>query len=564
MKQQLKVLKNTRLWCISGILGFVFAIFTLIGNSLEKTGSLALCIGNRNVLLRSGVYGILLLLIFGTAVFVLYVLLERFGAYCWGHFTQKTGKDQASGRGFFTYFLTVILVWSPVLFIFYPGTTNVTVRNEVFSYFGIANETTRRITLLDESVLINGHHSVFHTLLLGWCVSLGRKLGSDNLGLFFYTITQFLLFAAVLAGMMVFLGKIGVHRWIRRGIFFIYLLFPLFPFRTAISLNKDELYAILYLLFILLCTAFLKDTALLGKKRMLALFWVNMLLVMLIRRNGLYAILLTAPFLIFSVKKGQRIKLSVLILTAVLFFTVIVSDVIYPMCSFTAGSKSSALAVPFQQTACYKAMFGDEVTPEEYEAINRVLEYDEIEYSPQRASGVLPHYRKEATGEDLKAYFKVWYQMFLKHPLTYVTATLNNCYGYFYPATYRKEVILAGIVEGSNHGGEFHFHNLDVTKNVREKIYEWSLCLPQIPVVKLFFSTGLYTWIAMFLAGYLLFRKRYREITLFIPLAVNVLICMVSPVNTMLRYMLPVIICLPFLTGICLHEKEQEVEEKTA
>ena len=546
MNRILKEYGNLRLWIVSILLGLFFSLCELIGKSFAEMGSLVLVIGNRDYILNSLGKGLLMLVLFSIGIATLYIGLKKLGE------RSDAGLIQ---HKFHTYFLTVFLVWLPVLIIFYPGTTNVTVRNEVFSFFGIANETTKRVNLLSEQVLINGHHSVFHTLLLGWCVSLGRFFGSDTFGLFLYTACQYLLFAAIIAAVMMFLQKLGVHKWIRRAVFFVYLFFPVFPLRVAVSLNKDELYSVLYLLFVLLCTRIIAESeSFFDKRRNWVLLGITLLFIMLIRRNGLYALLLTAPFLLLVAHKKCKIKLAVLLAAVIVFFTVVISDIIYPLCSFTPGSKSSALAVPFQQTARYKLFYGNEVTPEEYEVINEVLDYEAMTYSPERASGVLPCYRKDATAKELKAYFEVWFQMFLKHPMVYVEATIHNSYGYYYPQTYRKEIIMEGISDGSNHGGDFNFHNSEALQKVRKGIYNLTLYLPKIPFVRLFFTTGIYTWIALFFVGFLFYCKKYRYMIAFIPLAVNVLICIASPVNTMLRYMLPVVICIPFLAGLCIHE----------
>ena len=92
------------------------------------------------------------------------------------------------------------------------------------------------------------------------------------------------------------------------------------------------------------------------------------------------------------------------------------------------------LSVPFQQTARYVRDYADEVTEEERDAIDRVLDSDTIGEvdDPNISDPVKKTFNEDADSEDLKAYFKVWFQMFLKHPVCYIEATLNNYYGYFY------------------------------------------------------------------------------------------------------------------------------------
>ena len=60
----------------------------------------------------------------------------------------------------------------------------------------------------------------------------------------------------------------------------------------------------------------------------------------------------------------------------------------------------------------------------------RVLAYDKLkkEYKPENADPIKSKYKKQATKEELKQYFRVWYKQFLKHPDVYVEAFISNTY----------------------------------------------------------------------------------------------------------------------------------------
>ncbi len=53
--------------------------------------------------------------------------------------------------------------------------------------------------------------------------------------------------------------------------------------------------------------------------------------------------------------------------------------------------------------------------------------------NPKISDPVKATYKKKATTKDLTAYFKVWVQQGLKHPVTYIEATMNQNYYLVYP-----------------------------------------------------------------------------------------------------------------------------------
>ena len=72
------------------------------------------------------------------------------------------------------------------------------------------------------------------------------------------------------------------------------------------------------------------------------------------------------------------------------------------------------------------------------------------------------------------AYFKVWFQMFLKHPGIYVQATMNNIYDYFYPGgivSYRysegQSINNMDALNNSYAEENFNFHYNERTHTIR-------------------------------------------------------------------------------------------------
>ena len=76
-------------------------------------------------------------------------------------------------------------------------------------------------------------------------------------------------------------------------------------------------------------------------------------------------------------------------------------------------------------------------------------------------------------------------------------------------------------------------------------------------------NSGAYTWMLLILAGYLFYRKRGKGILDLAAPALNVAICVASPVNGMFRYVLPLIACMPVVVYWCIGYGEKEFTDKS-
>lgn len=152
--------------------------------------------------------------------------------------------------------------------------------------------------------------------------------------------------------------------------------------------------------------------------------------------------------------------------------------------------------------------------------------------------------------------------MFLKHPMVYIEATLNNTFSYYYP--FYNEKVLGDYqfyIKGAPVAtGYFDIHYITPVK-IRTVLAEYAQIWKKVPGFSQLVDPGFYTWILLLLAGYLIYRKRTRDILLLIGSAINILICIASPVNGLLRYALPLMACTPLLIYLTVREeKESETE----
>ena len=225
------------------------------------------------------------------------------------------------------------------------------------------------------------------------------------------------------------------------------------------------------------------------------------------------------------------------------------SKVILPYFKITPSSVRETLSIPFQQTARYVKEHEKEVTNDEKKAIDKILGYDTLKdrYKEEIADPVKNEFNKYSTKEDLKNYFVVWFEMFKKHPLTYVEATINNTYGYFYPFSTKWYIYYKYTPIIKEHGIDYHYNNLT---SLRTNLSNFGNIFPYIPIIGLIVNIGFSNYLLIFMLFYLIYKKKYKEMCYLFPLFVLTLVCIASPVNTYFRYALPTIFAMPTIIAI--------------
>lgn len=547
------------------ILAAVFAVFVVVGYSFAMTQSLDLIFADyaqitKSIVCLIGYYGLFL-----PCIKLCYLAMSRKEVFARAEEPPAKWITLLMDRHpFLSAFAVLVLAWMPYLIAYYPGIFMGDTGAQISQFFQLPNGTSDYLNLISDSQLINNHHPVLHTVLMGMAVKVGKILGSDNLGIFLYTLFQYLCMAAALAYGISYLKKLKMPRWFQGSILALTALYPVFP-RYAVLLSKDTLFSACVLVFEIFLIRLVRGEEMSGKRNWILLL-LTMLGVMMLRQNGLYVILFSLPVLLLGKDKRRRRKTAVVFAGALVLY-MSYTNILFPALDITPGSRREMLSVPFQQTARYVRDYGDEVTEEEREAIDRVLDYDKLGevYDPNISDPVKKTFNEDADSEDLKAYFKVWFQMFLKHPGCYIEATLNNYYGYFYMGNddtdrrsrYYESFSTKCMEERIDEKG-FDFHHLDTFKGVRkflEMVSELVLHSPMLAAVQ---ASAFYTWLVLLGTGYLLMFRRYRDIVILLPAFSILLVSFVSPVNGTIyfRYMLALMFVMPVLTGAVIKSSD--------
>ena len=532
--------KNIELTKLKIFFIILLDIFLLISNVFINTGNL------------SYLYKNMWLILYNLIRFIaIYIVLKRsliyFENFIKNHeFKLKENKiiNLFLKHPFLFSFIAILICWSIYVIAFYPIILSPDPSFQIKQFFNIRTKYADYAILLDNNVFLTNHHPVFHTMILGYSLKLGRFLLNDNFGLFIYSLTQLLVLAFTLSLTIKYLNENNVNKKIVFIVLLLYCFIPMFPL-YAMSGVKDTYYTCFIILYVMKLDKIIRSKQeKLSYKEMIQLLLI-MFAVCLFRNNGIYVLILSFPLILIYSKKYFQTLLVIFI--GVLAFYGTYTKVLLPSLKITDGSIRETLSIPFQQTARYVKYYNKDLSKNDIKVIDKVLGYETLakRYNPTISDPVKNEFNKYTTKKELFAYLKVWFKCFFKHPLVYIEATLNNIYGYFSPQStnwyiyykYDTRITEDKLVN-------YHYNNLS---SLRLILSSFAQGFPYIPLIGLISNIGFNTWLLLGLTTYSIFKKKKEYLIVLSPLLISLLICVASPVNTYFRYAMPFIFIMPFI-----------------
>lgn len=510
----------------------LFAIFTFIGRSFSLYDSWDL------IFFSEYQFVVALPVLLGWWILFHHILHLLYDFFT--HASTKINKNEVIHplRRSLRYSFVILLGWIPFIIASLPGNVPHDGMYQLSMWFGYDKMT--------------NHHPWLTTMFFGILMSIGKSV-NDNLGIFVIIVVQTILCIFIYGYICMRIEKIGG----RIAAYLSLLFFALVPAWGSYSSTviKDTLFAAVFSLNFIFWIDVFNVNACEGKykkKISYMCFFATSILVCLIRNDGIYRII--AGMLVFIVFLKSSRKIFSLLLICICGSICVYNFCIFDIAGVEKGSRREMLSVPFQQTARYVRDYSDEVTESEKEAIDRVLGYDTL---GERYNGELSDPVKNATKADasshMKEYFIAWGIMGLKHPGTYIEATLNNTYGYFYPfSNSRVMAAYQHYIKGEpvNKGFEINYIS---SETFRQNITDYAELWRVFPGISLLSNPGAYTWIVLFLLYVLIKGKKYKELVIMNVPILHIAICILSPVNGLLRYALPLMAITPLLIVWTLH-----------
>ena len=550
------------------ILALLFSFFMVFGYSYYKINSWDMIFENTFQLFKATIVFIGYYILFRAIINYLFdILFPKISTSKLKETTNKVYNFIFIKHSFIMPLVIILICWLPYLIAYYPGILGADQSNQVKQFLGYdipewsASNSNK---LIDENVKITNHHPVLHTIGIGLCAKLGLAIGNVNFGIFIFTLMQYILLGIALANIINFMKKLKVPYWIK---VFSLLLFALSPTIAvcSVQVNKDVIFASLMILYVIRLYELIKSSnnKKLTIKNCIGIIILS-LLVCLFRNNGIYAIVLSLPF-VAIIDKLNRKQILISSITVLIIYQLIIS-VILPLFKIPNSGIREMLSVPFQQTARYVKEHGEEVTEEEKQIIDKILDYDTLaeRYDPLLSDPVKRDYNKDATTEDLINYFKVWFAQFLKHPTTYIQATMNNVYGYFYPETNLRQYnyYMVNSIEDINEIENFDYGYIDELQGERHFIKGIASIITKFPGISWTMNIAFNVWLIMIIFVYLIYSKKNRYIIYLLPFISIILVCILSPVNAAYRYSISFIFGMPLTVAIFIDILKQKQEDK--
>lgn len=468
-------------------------------------------------------------------------------------------------KPFITAFVSLLIIYLPYIIISYPAIfgwdMDVQIKQAYSEMHCYSPGYTKELAL-KEGVYLNNHHPIAHTLLIHMCLEIGMKLFSSyNIGIFICALLQLLAILLIIAVLVQLLVELGVSIKYICIMLLYYIISPRIQ-SYMFFITKDVIFAVFSMLFLLCLFHMIINHS---KRKYKILFGVSIFGIMLFRNDGRY--LLIISFLLIGLLCKNLRKNMLIYTITVLLCSVFFSNIILPAFGVIPGSVREVLSIPFQQTARYLRDVSEPVTPEEKEAISKVLDYNSIveKYNPEKSDSVKGTFNEKASKEELMDYFNVYLQMFFKHPSHYIQATINNYYYYFYPGPhladyywgyeYSEDVLMPDLNKNFQLiGVESAFSYPKSLKKYRETYEQLRENLSELPLISLLKSAATYSWILILLVIYCIRNKNKEALALTIPLCIQLLICLAGPCNGWyFRYIYPIAVCLPAIILLCLH-----------
>lgn len=452
-------------------------------------------------------------------------------------------------------FIFFIAVRLPYFYFVYPGLMFFDSTSSIAQFYGI--KTFAATLSSTPEWILTDHHLIFFTLFMGGFVKLGELLGSMNFGIFLYVMIQVLVSNAILADCLFIVKNRVSKTWYVISILFLALMPPITLWQLTVS--KDSWFSIIVLY--LCCKTYQiidTDFVYLNKKRNLALYILVSALCCLMKHQGAYLVAVSSAVL-FAFYKKKAWKAGTVLLVSGLFFLSIFPNLILPAFHVSKTGRQEALGFMFQQTARYVADYGPDVTPEEREAIDALLPYDELPelYVPDRQDKVKFQFNQQASSGEVIRYARCWFKMFFKHPDAYIYSTLDVCGDFFggrkvgfqyVPAYLRDSYII-------QENPVFTMKNVqpdELQQAFREKMDE----LGELPIIHIFFNYAFYTRTIAICLVLLVLRLKVSVLAAFVPVLLSICILVISPV-VQFRYYLPVLYAWPFIVGLAVGRRHE-------
>lgn len=470
-----------------------------------------------------------------TYIFIIFVPLFYYIFKFLFKFPYKyKSKDQEinSKKVFFTAFILIFLAWIPIIISFYPNN------------FAFDASTQVRMIMYNS---LSTYHPVIHTIFLGGLVKLSYLLfGTYTIGNFMYGIIQATIMNLIFSYCILFLVKERAPRWL---VILSTVLFMFLPTHSvlAISTTKDIIFSGLILLLVIKFYYFVTDEKYLDNNKNLISLISVILLSLMFRNNMLYALIIFSVFFIIIFRKKWK-QIMVILLIPILIYEAY-NLTLTKLFKVEKGPGVEAFSVIIQQLA--RVYNKEDLTVSEKEQVSALYKNDSLSrYNSQISDPVKSEFDSGVLFSNISSYMKLYLNLGIKYPLTYIDSFLVNNYGYFYffdklPISGTKTYIWVNCMGKDESFSCVDDCNNNFIYNLYDDLLE-KANYQKVPILNIFMNIGFNVFVMFYTLFFLLYKKKYK-LCLPILLLLSLFITNLLGPVALMRYVYPIFVCLPFM-----------------
>lgn len=439
-------------------------------------------------------------------------------------------------------FLCCLLCWLPYYLYQYPGIMTPDSINQLEQILGV--------------IPWSNHHPWVHTLVFGLFYHIGYALTKNMvIAVSVYTFFQMCLLAGSVA---YFISTLRSHKIRPFVLLLIMAFYALIPYHAVFSVTvwKDIPFAAAVLFFSCAILRLAVQNKVCAKN--LAVLFVTSVMICLFRSNGWYAFVLALPFLMFGFRRKAKAVYPPLL--AALFLAAIVKYPVMNAFQVEQPDFIESVSIPMQQIAA--VICNDRyLTEEELSLIEEVVDLTYIHelYNPTFADNIKELVRaghQDYLVAHKNEFLKLWIDLGLRYPGDYLTAYVNQTYGYWYPDSFYLVAEAEGVSAtdlGVSHTPLIGGPLVIKTKEIAIKLGS------MVPIYGTLWSMGVACWVLLFSISVTVIRREYRKLICYLPgFALLLSVLAATPVATEFRYVYFLVLCLPFylITAILPEEAD--------
>lgn len=420
-------------------------------------------------------------------------------------------------------FSILVLCWLIYFLPYLPGSIAGDGNYQLSEYFGYVNDA------------MSNHQPYVTTLFEGVIFQIGRHI-NDNFGLFLYAVIQIIITSTIYSYCI---KKLSQFRLKRTAVYSLTFLVGLLPYWSLLAptLQKDTLFIAFFGLFVMNVLEVIDAVMIRNKpvtNKLVLKLIITGLLVSFWRNNGIVEVL---PTLIALVLIANRKYWKKFLVASIIILGIYGSfeKIVMPSLGVVPTEKREAFSLPMQQTARYMKYHADDLNSVERSELRKTFyNYKKLGelYNPYIADSVKVDMRLDF---DSATYLKAWVSMGIKHPITYLQATFGGTYLYYSPQIRANSFVWCSEIADYARDSRIKINQF-APKKFRDAVTVFITNIANFPLVNILINDALCVWVSLLMFLVFIYKKKYAFAIPFIPIALNVLVCIASPVDGLNRY----------------------------